>query len=113
MTASGPGRSPENRASGAAAFYDAATQMIGGATMSAKDWRECSNPEELLVYWYEKGHDIGESERKMRLLAVACCRRIWHLLPEPQRLAVEAAERVAEGDTLPVDEEIRLADSVE
>jgi hypothetical protein len=87
--------------------------MIGGATMNENDWRECSNPERLLVYWYEKGHDIGESERKMRLLAVACCRRIWHLLPAPQRLAVEAAERVAEGDTLTDEEEIRLADSVE
>jgi hypothetical protein len=37
------------------------------------------------------------SERKLRLLACACCRRIWEELSEPQREAVVLAERYADG----------------
>jgi hypothetical protein len=38
------------------------------------------------------------SERKARLFAVACCRRLWHLFRHPDATnSVEVAERFVEG----------------
>jgi hypothetical protein len=47
------------------------------------------------------------SERKLRLLACACCRQIWHLLPPRSRQAVVVAERHADGQAN--DNELGLA----
>jgi hypothetical protein len=50
-------------------------------------WLACTEPKEML----------RDSERKLRLFAVACCRRFAHLLPKgASRQAVEVAERFAD-----------------
>src|SRR5262249_9643314 len=52
-------------------------------------WRACEYPQPMLGYL---------SDRKLRLFACACCRRIWHLLVrEDSRWAVETMERYADG----------------
>jgi hypothetical protein len=42
--------------------------------MTEAEWLSCTNPKALLA-WFE--HETVLSERKARLLAVACCRRVW------------------------------------
>lgn len=64
-----------------------------GLTTQA-DWRSCADPEPLLHFLQGKG-----TERKWRLYAVACCRRIDYLFAdERSRRAVEVAARYAEGN---------------
>jgi hypothetical protein len=61
--------------------------------MTEPAWLACADPTPMLAFLRGKA-----SERKLRLFAVAACRRIWHLFTEePKRRAVEAAERYADG----------------
>jgi hypothetical protein len=61
--------------------------------MTEAEWDTSADPAALLEFLRDKA-----GERKLRLFACACCRRIWDLLsPDPGRPAVETAERWADG----------------
>jgi hypothetical protein len=62
-------------------------------SLNESKWLTCEDPTPMLVFLRDK-----VSERKLRLFAAACCRRIWNLIPDkPGHEAVEQAERYADG----------------
>src|SRR4051795_4509713 len=61
--------------------------------MTEGEWLTCTDLQAMLQFLHDK-----VSERKLRLFAVACCRRVWPLLRhrDSQR-AVEMSEQYADG----------------
>lgn len=76
--------------------------------MTEAEWLACRDPDALFDFlcgkgkrgWFKEpaGLPVPVSERKLRLFACACCRRIWRLLPdERSQRVVAVAERFADG----------------
>ena len=65
--------------------------------MTESEWLTCEDSHTML-----KSLECRASDRKLRLFAVACCRRYWDLLREEgSRTAVLVAERFADGLATP------------
>lgn len=61
--------------------------------MKEKQWLEATDPDILLDFIEGR-----LSDRKLRLFAYACCRRIWHLIPDARsQQSVLVAENYADG----------------
>src|SRR5262249_39320543 len=61
--------------------------------MTEAEWLASADPEPMLKFLVGKA-----SNRKLRLFACACCRRVWDVLPDSRsRSAVEINERFADG----------------
>jgi hypothetical protein len=76
--------------------------------MTEAEWLTCGDPSSMMdfrwvrengyaAHWWDTFWQPA-TERRLRLFVVACCSRIWRLIPEGlQREAVLAAERMADG----------------
>jgi hypothetical protein len=63
--------------------------------MTEVEWQECEDPTGMIFF---AGPHL--SERRLRLLACAAARRVYHLLEdEPFRRAIDMGERYADGQT--------------
>jgi hypothetical protein len=66
--------------------------------MTEAEWLAADDPGKLLNY-LRRAKRRTPSDRKLRLFACACCRRIWRFLNDRRsRRAVEMAERYADGE---------------
>jgi hypothetical protein len=64
--------------------------------MTPQEWSDCTDPGVMLETLRPTA-----TTRKIRLLAVACCRRVWQQLGDPEcRRAVALTERVADDPSL-------------
>jgi hypothetical protein len=68
--------------------------------MTEAEWLSATDPDMLLDHLakLKKWEGIQTSERKLRLIACAFCRRLWHLMPdELSRSTVELCEYYVDG----------------
>ena len=70
-----------------------AGEVAEGEAMTEDEWLECTDPAPMLDFLRGKATD-----RKLRLFACACCRRIWHFMTDMRsREAVAGTELFADG----------------
>ena len=75
--------------------------------MTETEWLACTSPDPMLEFLRGRA-----SDRKLRLFAVACCRRLWPLLvEEASRYVVELAEEFAEKQYRPLSLESAIRDN--
>jgi hypothetical protein len=72
--------------------------------MTENEWQNCAEPHAMLEFLQTCGL---VSNRKLRLFAVACSRRVWIWIDVLGRCAVEVAEKYSDGIAGP--EELRAA----
>jgi hypothetical protein len=58
--------------------------------MTEAEWDACTDAEDMLEFVQDRGQT---SDRKLRLFAVTCCRRVWGLLNDIEKDAVILMER--------------------
>src|SRR5947209_827384 len=83
-------------------------QGVRANPMTEDEWNRCTDPQAMLTFLRDSGK---LSERKARLFAVACCRRVLGLLTRPSASAwLNAGEGYAEGEVTHQECERTLAD---
>ena len=60
--------------------------------MTEDEWLSCGDPDPMV-----RALPVDRHQRELRLFALTCARRAWHLLPPESRAVVEVAERLADG----------------
>lgn len=74
--------------------------------MTEQEWLACTDPQPMLEFLSKA------SDRKLRLFAVACCRRIWdRITDQHSRDAVDAAEEYADQRLSPLGLAMHRADA--
>src|SRR4051812_17440902 len=64
--------------------------------MTEAEWLAATKPEPMLAFLRSK-----VSDRKLRLFACGCCRRMWDMLTtEADRSAIELGEQLADGEQI-------------
>src|SRR5262245_41544868 len=70
--------------------------MILATPMTESEWLASRDPLGLIIdVWW---NHPAPSARKSQLFVCECARRVWDVLPEPARRAVEVAERFADSE---------------
>src|SRR5438128_2492258 len=66
--------------------------------MTEEGWLACENPEQMLLFIKQRRAMRKQTkQRKQKLFAVACCRRIWSSFRDEQsRRCIEVVERSAD-----------------
>lgn len=72
--------------------------------MNRAEWHACDDAWEMLKALRRLHPPLEDWDRPLHRYYLACCRRIWKLLPEDElRLAIGTAERYAEGGATDVE----------